>query len=188
MNLLFRCHTKSTVGKAMKNKNKKLKKKLKNTKNIELSKLQVCHLEKDLLQEKVERAIEDVKTSSKTMKICYQSDIPNRESTSQKALIKHFPDKVTNLNWASLSYPSSDSVLGSGSFGVVSLGFLDTLNVAVAVKKMTSNRKLFILHEAKVMSQLSGHKSFPFFYGVCEEKLVMEYVVLILAIFNKLPG
>ena len=81
----------------------------------------------------------------------------------------------------SLSHPASGPVvLGQGCFGVVTLQALQGHQRPVAVKCVGAGNRKAVNNEVLAMAWLSGHPSFPVFYGIVrngpEFSLVMEFV------------
>jgi len=70
----------------------------------------------------------------------------------------------------------SEEILGEGTFGVVKVGFYQTLGVKCAIKAGKNslfNAKL----ECQIMQRFHGSLYFPFVFGVFDNKLVMELIV-----------
>ena len=101
-----------------------------------------------------------------------------REVSVKKAVINYIPNTVNKFSAGALKIFSKSKPIGSGCFGVIRVGILVDLNVAAAVKEIHKKNKFSIFHEAKVMKHLSasGHKSFPFLYGIYDDKIVTEFI------------
>ena len=81
----------------------------------------------------------------------------------------------------SLETPATGEViLGSGAFGTVRLMLLRGQNIPVAVKQVRPEDRELMIREARAMTLLSSHPSFPTFHGLLadgqERALVIEFV------------
>ena len=80
---------------------------------------------------------------------------------------------IDNVEWLS----SVESV-GSGKFGDIKLARLKTLNICVPAKILKGHPSTKSIHSEVVIAMtLSGHKHFPFCFGLLSEKIIlMEYL------------
>ena len=72
----------------------------------------------------------------------------------------------------------SKLVLGEGTFGIVYVGHILTLNLPCAIKYGKTENYFDVNHEASVFQRLTGSIYFPHFYGILNRKyLVAELIV-----------
>ena len=82
---------------------------------------------------------------------------------------------VPLLSTAVIEFPTTDNVLGEGVFGRVTQAKFLTLDIPVAVKQ-GKNGSFSAVSEARILQRLSGNQCFPYVFGVCNNKLIMELV------------
>lgn len=69
-----------------------------------------------------------------------------------------------------------DRKLGEGTFGIVSMGYIKSLDSFCAIKEGKNSRYFNATFEARVLQSLAGCEYFPYAFGVFDKKLVMELV------------
>ena len=91
-----------------------------------------------------------------------------------------FASVVTRIDPNDLKLPGRLITLGSGAFGTVYLKVFNGTLVAVKYIGGPVDDRLPVLREARAMGLLSGHPSFPFFFGLVDNGhyrgLVMEFI------------
>ena len=66
--------------------------------------------------------------------------------------------------------------INKGTFDVVSIGHIKTLDSFSPVKDETHSRHLNAIFEARVLQSLAGCEYFLYVFGVFDRKLVMELI------------
>ena len=99
---------------------------------------------------------------------------------AMEVFLPPFASVVTRIDPNDLKLPGRLITLGSGAFGTVYLKVFNGTLVAVKYIGGPVDDRLPVLREARAMGLLSGHPSFPFFFGLVDEGqhrgLVMEFI------------
>ena len=132
-------------------------------------------------KEKVKELEEKLQKSNKRIKVLTTNKPPissvSRNLYMSKTASKSLSQVLPNQSTLSANViVESEEILGEGTFGVVKVGFYQTLGVKCAIKvgkNSLFNAKL----ECQIMQRFHGSLYFPFVFGVFDNKLVMELIV-----------
>ena len=171
----FLRNAETTAKKAEQKKQKNRKMKLKRNEKKNKIKKKNIHdiLDKFNDKQNEEKYINHVKTSTKRIK--NQLDKSINEILKIPLAIPHFTEVI----------PQGLEPIGVGRFGQVGLYKIPSLNIIVAGKSCHEASRKEFLSEAILLSQVNGSVFFPYFFGMSNDLILMEFIGPSLGDFSK---
>lgn len=161
----------------------------------------LAHAEKDNVIEKLKKQVKACKTSSR-QSVYGNNAFKHTRQILTTSVNNSLADQATSLRFSKNVHSSRDTIIrslsgmpvfendvvaienkiiGAGRFGTIKQAQMHKLGLTVAAKIMDTAiySKKAILSEAIVGMTLSGHNSFPYFFGLLGESIIlMEYLCL----------